>query len=140
MNIEERLIESGRELAKLGQDIDQLEQNLNIGSNQDKRAVHREKIENLELKLLEFNQRFLQLEHNIIDGHKEFEREFHTHLEAMKHHYRSIEDQLGGVRLAHAESWHLGEGASMITAIFDKIGNWVDQLLRRNRNLEGHRT
>ncbi|CAB1275358.1 hypothetical protein [Candidatus Nitrosacidococcus tergens] len=139
MSIKERLIKAGRELARIEQDLDLLEQNINVGKNRNERAVHRERIEQLEIKLKEFKHQFLQLESNITCGRKKFEKEFHTHLEAIKHRHHHLEKQLGDVHLAHAESWHLGENLPIGTTIFDGIGQWVTHLFRRDRNL-GHHT
>ncbi|CAH9017944.1 hypothetical protein [Candidatus Nitrosacidococcus sp. I8] len=138
MNIKERLIDAGRELTRIGQDLELLEQNINIGKNRHERVVHGERIEQLEIKLKEFKHQFLQLESSIVCGHKKFEKEFHTHLEEIKHRHHHFENKLGDVHLAHAESWNLGENLPIGTAIFDGIGQWVTHLFRRDRKLEHH--
>lgn len=127
MNAEEKIVDLGRRLANFDQQINQLEISINSGSQiREGRNVNIEEIINLERKLAEFDQQIAQLEASISNGHKNLEKEFHPHLEAIRQRRRYVEERLGRVQLIKAESWWDEDFRAGILTIFDDIGRRIN--------------
>jgi hypothetical protein len=132
MNAEEKIADLGRRLANFDQQINQLEVSINSGSQiREGRSINMGEIINLEGRLVEFDQQIAQLEASIGNGHKNLEKEFHSHLEAIRQRRRYVEERLGRAQLVKAESWWDEDFRAGILTIFDDIGRRINSFFNR---------
>jgi hypothetical protein len=128
MNAEKKIADLGRGLAEFDRQINQLEVSINSGIQiiEGRNMNMEEAIINLERILAEFDQQIAQLEASINKGHKNLEKEFHSHLEAIRQRRRYVEERLGRAQLVKAESWWDEDFRAGILTIFDDIGRRIN--------------
>ncbi|BAW80550.1 hypothetical conserved protein [Candidatus Nitrosoglobus terrae] len=133
MNMEEKVVNLGRELAEINQHITQLETHINsgiqIGSD---RSVNIEAgIASLERSLPGFMEKLTELEEVLANGHKALKKEFHPHVEDIKLRRLYIEERLRRVKLVHAESWWDEDFRAGILTVFDNLGERINSFGKR---------
>lgn len=90
-----------------------------------------EEIQNLESRLVKFNQEIGQLEVEIEKGNQKLKEDLRPQLEAIRQRRRYAEERLEKARLEKAESWLDEDFRAGLLAIFDDIGRRIDSLFGR---------